>query len=113
MAGQKILLDYLLAKRGARAFPARCDIDPKELPPRMLPNIAIVSVEGSGNEDDHFSYRLVGTNVVRHFGADVTGRSFEDIFLTPDDLRAERAHYSSVLNYCDIHFLSTRLNIPR
>jgi hypothetical protein len=111
-AGQKILLDYWLAKRGARAFPARCDIDPVELPPRMLPNIAIVSVERSGNEDDRFSYRLVGTNVVWHFGADVTGRSFEDIFLTPDDLRAERAHYAHVLKYREIHFVSARLNVP-
>ena len=111
-AGQKFLLDYLLAKRGARAFPARCDIDPVELPPRMLPNIAIVSVESDGNEDDRFSYRLVGTNVVRHFGADVTGRSFEDIFLTPDELRVERAHYAHVLKYREIHFVSARLNIP-
>ena len=30
---QKTLLDYWLAKRGARVFPARCDIDPVELPP--------------------------------------------------------------------------------
>jgi len=108
---QKILLDYWLAKWGACAFPARCDIDPVELPPRILPNIAIVSVERSENEDDYFSYRLVGTNIVWHFGADVTGRLFEDIFLTPDELRAERSHYTHVLKNREVHFESARLNI--
>ena len=109
---QKILLDYWLAKWGACAFPARCDIDPVELPPRILPNIAIVSVERSENEDDYFSYRLVGTNVVRHFCADVKGRLFEEIFLTPDELRVERSHYTHVLKNREIHFESARLNIP-
>ena len=109
---QKILLDYWRAKRGARAFPACCYIDPVELPPRILPNIAIVSLERFENEDDHFSCRLVRTNVVWHFGADVTGRSFEDIFLTPDELRAERSHYSHVLKNREIRFVSARLYIP-
>jgi hypothetical protein len=41
----KFCSNYGLAKRGVRTFPARCDIDPVELPPEMLPNIAIVAIE--------------------------------------------------------------------
>lgn len=111
-AEQKLLLDYWSAKRGTRSFPARRDIDPVELPPRLLPNIAIVTVGRCENTDAGFLYRLVGTNVVRYFGSDVTGRLFKDIFSAPDELQAERSHYSHVLETGEVHFVSAQLKIP-
>jgi len=111
-AEQKLLLDYWSAKRGTRLFPARRDIDPVELPPKILPNIAIVAVEHCENTDARFSYRLVGTNVVRYFGTDVTGRPFKEVFSTPEELRSERSHYFHVLETGEIHFVSAQLKIP-
>lgn len=58
---------YWAACRGARAMPARADLDPVEMKP-FLPHLMLFDVLG-----DRFRYRLVGTQVVRDFGRDITG----------------------------------------
>ena len=59
---------YWLSKRGGRAFPARADIDPTEIP-TLLPHVLLVDVLDGGQR---FRFRLVGTAVAR--GRDPTGR---------------------------------------
>jgi len=70
-------LTYWTQKRGARPMPRKRDIDPVELPPRLLPNIQIIEVIDGGAR---FRYRLVGTASVDAFGSDYTGRHPDEMF---------------------------------
>lgn len=65
------LLAYWDGRRGGRPMPARADLDPADIP-RLLPNVFLVDV---GREADDLRWRLAGTEVVRMFGAEVTGRT--------------------------------------
>jgi hypothetical protein len=79
------LYGYWLAKRGARAMPARSDIDPGDVP-ALLAHLIIID-----RVDDQFRYRLVGTAVAEQFGHDLTGR-YVGFYVSPakyiDALRA-------------------------
>lgn len=71
------LYRYWRAKcRGGR-LPARADIDPVELPPRLLPGITLVDVVPDARR---FVYRLVGTGEVEVRGMDPTGRPVAECF---------------------------------
>ncbi len=58
------------SKRGDRALPARADLRPEELKP-WLGNLIVLDVIDGGRD---FRYRLVGVNVVRQAGFDMTGK---------------------------------------
>jgi hypothetical protein len=68
--------DYWQAKRDARAMPRRCDIDPTEIP-RLLPNLQITELVYGGTR---IRYRLTGTVIVDAYGADLTGKYFDEVF---------------------------------
>jgi hypothetical protein len=63
------LIDYWMQRRARKAMPARADIDPTDIP-RLLPQIFLVDV---GSDASDLRYRLVGTEVVRLFGMELTG----------------------------------------
>jgi hypothetical protein len=73
-------LAYWTRKRGSRAMPGRRDIDPTEIPPRILPNLQLIDVLNGGAR---FRYRLVGTALVDAYGRDFTGAYPDELF--PDD----------------------------
>jgi hypothetical protein len=62
---------YWNACRGRRTMPGRKDLDPVDIP-RLLANLILVDV---GAEPDDLRYRLAGTEVVRLFGIELTGRT--------------------------------------
>jgi hypothetical protein len=70
------MFDYWQSKLRGRRWPDRADIDPTEIP-KLLPNIVLVDI--LPNRLDCFRYRLVGTEIVRAFGRDMTGRTTDDI----------------------------------
>ncbi|HZK90907.1 MAG TPA: PAS domain-containing protein [Stellaceae bacterium] len=70
-------LAYWSEKRGARSMPRKRDIDPTELPRRLLPNLQIIEVVGGGAR---FRYRLVGTASVDAYGSDYTGSCPDELF---------------------------------
>jgi hypothetical protein len=61
------LYNYWLAKRGARAMPARADISPADLKP-LLPDIMIWGAVSP------YPVRLAGDNIVRFVGRNNTGK---------------------------------------
>lgn len=63
---------YWQSKCGDRTMPARSDIDPVEMPRRLLPGICIVDVVA---DERRYVYRLVGTGDVEVRGNDPTGKS--------------------------------------
>jgi hypothetical protein len=62
------LFDYWERKRGARNMPARGDIDPLEMPPRLLPQVQLVEL----GERGRLRLRLIGTAIVDAVGKDPT-----------------------------------------
>ena len=68
------LLRYWQGKRGARALPARRDIDPLEMGPDLLPHLLLTDLLDRGTR---VRFRLVGTTLVKRLGFDPTGRYLE------------------------------------
>jgi hypothetical protein len=75
-----VIHEYWRAKCGNRRMPKRADIDPAEIPPRILPGISIVQVV---DDERRYVYRLVGTGEVEVRGNDPTGKSVKDAFFGP------------------------------
>jgi hypothetical protein len=73
-------LGYWRRVRGDRAMPRRADVDPAEIPRRLLPNLFLTDVVDGGAR---FRYRLVGTEAVRAIGAEPTGRYVDEINQQP------------------------------
>jgi hypothetical protein len=74
------ILSYWLQKRGSRSMPRRRDLNPTEIPTRVLPNLQVIDVIDGGAR---FRYRLVGTALVDAYGRDFTGKCPNELF--PDD----------------------------
>ena len=87
-------LAYWNQKRGARSMPSKQDIDPTEIPPKILPYLQMLDVIDGGAR---FRYRLVGTASAEAYGMDYTGKIADEIF--PDDrLRLVHALYRTVVD---------------
>jgi hypothetical protein len=69
-------LGYWQSKRGGRAMPRRTDLDPTEMPRRLLPYLYLTDVVDAGAR---FRYRLMGTAAVTSVRADLTGRYLDEI----------------------------------
>jgi hypothetical protein len=76
-------LAYWIGKCGIRSMPRKRDIDPTEIPPKLLPNLQIIEVIDGGAQ---FRYRLIGTALVEAKGKDYTGQYPEET-LSGDRLR--------------------------
>ena len=76
-ANLQLIFGYWLTKRGSRPMPPRSDLDPTEIPPRLLPGITLVDVV-----PDHrrYVYRLVGTMEAEVRGYDPTGKSVAEAY---------------------------------
>ncbi|MDH3233744.1 MAG: PAS domain-containing protein [Alphaproteobacteria bacterium] len=68
-------LAYWNDKRGARAMPARADIDPMEII-QILPHVILLDVL---REPLDFRYRLIGTVNEEHMSEPYTGRRFSEL----------------------------------
>lgn len=100
----RALHDYWRGKLRGRRMPARPDIDPVEIP-RLLSNLMLVSVSG---EPPRFDFRLVGTEIVARYGAELTGRDLDAIDLGTE-LGSVRSQYEetareSTPTYCRHEF---------
>lgn len=67
---------YWIAKCSSRDMPNREDIDPLDMPSFILPNLALVERDASGD----FRFRLCGTEIASRFSADPTGKLFAEVF---------------------------------
>ena len=64
------------ARRGERAMPSRADMDPVELPRKLLPNLFLVDVEDSPRR---FRYRLVGTELTAVMRRELAGQYIDEM----------------------------------
>lgn len=79
------LYDYWCSKRGNRPMPSRADVDPLEIPARLLPCLCLVDVVDDARR---YVYRLVGTAEVQARDYDPTGKSVAEAFYGPDATNA-------------------------
>ena len=70
------LFRYWDKKRSGRAMPARRDIDPIEMGPRLLPHLMLCEMADRGGR---IRFRLVGTLLVKRLGYDPTGKWLADL----------------------------------
>ena len=69
------LYDYWRRKCAGRRAPARSDILPEEIRP-ILPHILLLDIVG---DTPRLKYRLVGTEFVQIYGAEITGKFVDEI----------------------------------
>jgi hypothetical protein len=67
------VFDYWQSKRRGRPMPARADVDPLELGPKVLPHVLLTEAV---REQDRlrFRFRLAGTAMTAAAGLELTGR---------------------------------------
>lgn len=70
------LFRYWDAQRRGRKMPARQDIDPIAMGPKLLPHLMLCEVTEHGNK---IRFRLVGTSLVKRLGFDPTGQLLADL----------------------------------
>jgi len=114
----KALLAYWRSKCGARAMPARRDIDPAEIP-RLLPWVMLLDAQLG-----RVRYRLVGARIENAYGIAMTGKSIEEILPQGRLSFAQRttsltfadgcrlASYCPMITARGIEFGATRLMLP-
>ena len=90
-------------------MPGRRDIDPIEISLEMLPNIALIGVGRRPGFKMRCRFRLVETNIVQNFDLEVTGCLFEQVLLSPDKRKVERAKIARVLKTPDHSVVSIGL----
>ena len=86
------LFEYWQSKCGGRPLPARAALDPVDFS-YALANVALVDVL---RDPLRFRFRLVGTEIVRRDGTDLTGKSIEHHPL-PEYRALMREAYSAVV----------------
>jgi hypothetical protein len=101
------VLAYWDQKRGTRLMPRKRDIDPVEIPPRLIRNLQIIDVIDAGEQ---FRYRLVGTASVEAYGSDYTGKHPEDMFSDDRPQRIKRVYRavceSKIPMFCQNKYLT-------
>jgi hypothetical protein len=115
------LFRYWDARRGSRPMPERRDIDPLGMERAVLPFVALTDYVDGGRR---IRCRLVGTEIVRRFGLDFTGRYTDEILAGSylafinglfRQMREHRAPvYSESLYRWDVagHRLTRRIYLP-
>ena len=72
---QRRLLEHWQRLRGARAVPARRELDPLDIP-YALGELFLIDVEG---DPPVFRYRLTASKLVEFTGYDLVGRTVDDV----------------------------------
>jgi hypothetical protein len=76
------LADYLAAKAPPGRLPGRQHIDPTEIAD-LLPGLMLLDVVPQPGGEPRFRVRLAGTEVIREFGSEMTGRFIDELLHGP------------------------------
>jgi len=108
-ADDRILLNlaaYWSARRAGQTLPLRSDIDPLDMPRRLLPHLALA--EPAGSNDNTIRFRLVGTELVQRTGRDVTGKTSADIMQGAYRAYIEGLYATVIAKACPLYAETTR-----
>ena len=92
---QKVLRlhDYWQSLRGARAMPARSEIDPVEI----WPLVPYIHISEWHTNPDRVRYRLAGTEIVASIGREISGQWLTDFHTDSQDVAETMALYREVI----------------
>ncbi|SRR6266404_1801129 len=76
----RAIYDYWLRVKADRSAPERRDIDPVNMPLKVLPYLLLVEFE---RNPFRVRYRLAGTNVVEMNGGEFTGKYLDEMAFPP------------------------------
>lgn len=81
----KRLYGYWMDMKNGHEVPLSSSLDPLQIHPQILPHIMLLDVEEGGHL---FKFRLLGTEVVKSYGEEVTGQYLNSIDLgnSPDNV---------------------------
>jgi hypothetical protein len=85
-----VLLAYWRVKCAGRSMPAPRDISPADIP-KCLPHVMLLDMP-----EGRLRYRLVGDEIVRAYGINMTGKLLEEI-VPPDRFALASRSYAAVL----------------
>ena len=95
-ANLQLIYAYWLTKRSGRPMPRRADLDPTEIPSRLLPGVMLVDVVP---DPRRYVYRLVGTMEAEVRGYDPTGKSVREAYFG-ENLEDATQCYDRVVETC-------------
>lgn len=87
------LFDYWQSIHPESGLPGRRNLDPVDIP-QLLPNIWMIDVR---QDPLRFHFRLVGTEIVKFTGRDVTGLSLSEVYPDYENTDAFRFHRACAL----------------
>jgi hypothetical protein len=102
-------LAFWAGKRAGRAMPCKRDIDPVELPPKVLPNLQLIEVIAGGAR---FRYRLIGTALAEAYGRDFSGQHPDELF-SDDRLNFVQRIYRTVCEFKTPIFSRNKYHTPK
>lgn len=79
------LLEYWLAQRGSRRFPARADLDPLQMRYALGNIVLFERLPEPAAAEPRYRFRLVGSDIATRAGYDATSKVLND--LPPSDYR--------------------------
>lgn len=88
------LFDYWQSIHPESGLPGRQHLDPMDIP-QLLPNVWMIDVK---QDPPCFRFRLVGTEIVKAMGRDVTGLSLGEAYPDYEETDAYRFHRACALN---------------
>jgi hypothetical protein len=103
------ILAYWIGRRGSRTMPCKRDIDPIEIPPKVLPHLQIIEVLDDGAR---FRYRLIGTALADAYGTDFSGKRPDELF-ADDRLNFIQNIYRTVYRSKAPLFLHNKYHTPK
>lgn len=80
------IFEYWSSIPRASGLPARRQVDPIDISPKLLPNIMLIEPDGV---PPRFRFRLLGTGITRFAGRDNTGKWMHQLY---DDFEGNLSH---------------------
>jgi hypothetical protein len=96
------LVAYWHEQRGSNPLPGRDDVDPLDLPHKLLPNMILLDIVGS-ERYRRFRFRLVGTAIYTHVGRELTGLHIDEALPEPYLSYVSFTHATAADRRCPVY----------
>ncbi|MCH2396059.1 PAS domain-containing protein [Oceanibaculum sp.] len=96
------LAAYWHEQRGSNLLPGRDDVDPLDLPHKLLPSMILLDIVGS-ERYRRFKFRLVGTAIYTHVGRELTGLHIDEALPEPYLSYVSFTHATAADRRCPVY----------
>ena len=96
------LVAYWHEQRGSNPLPGRDDVDPLDLPHKLLPNMILLDIVGS-ERYRRFRFRPVGTAIYTHVGRELTSLHIDEALPEPYLSYVSFTHATAADRRCPVY----------